>query len=102
MYINYLHLKYYNMFIQFFFPSLYFILLLRYLRKTFSYVYEYTKPDVIVFLGDLFDEGSKATRFEYGETFNRFSYIFHETKYTKVSLNLYIKTEALLLVCAVL
>ncbi|XP_053392739.1 metallophosphoesterase 1 homolog isoform X2 [Mercenaria mercenaria] len=55
----------------------------RYLRKTFSYAYEYSQPDVIVFLGDLFDEGSKASKFEYSETLDRFTHIYHETKHTK-------------------
>lgn len=55
----------------------------RYLRKTFSYAYSYSQPDVIVFLGDLFDEGSKATKLEYSETLDRFRRIFRETEYIK-------------------
>lgn len=55
-----------------------------YLRKTFSRVYEHTQPDVIIFLGDIMDEGSKATDLEYESYFNRFNNIFYEKKHTKV------------------
>ena len=63
-------------------PSTY---IFRYLWKTFTYAYHYSKPDVIVFLGDLFDEGSKATQAEYALTLDRFNSIFAPIKFTKVS-----------------
>ncbi|XP_059143920.1 uncharacterized protein LOC131931214 [Physella acuta] len=54
-----------------------------YLRKTFSRVYEHTQPDVIIFLGDIMDEGSKATDLEYESYFDRFNSIFYEKKHSK-------------------
>ncbi|KAH9505299.1 hypothetical protein Btru_059196 [Bulinus truncatus] len=54
-----------------------------FLRKTFSRVYEHTHPDVIIFLGDIMDEGSKATDYEYESYVNRFNNIFYEKKYAK-------------------
>ncbi|XP_076459885.1 uncharacterized protein LOC143292998 [Babylonia areolata] len=56
----------------------------RYLRKTFSLAYSYTQPDVVVFLGDLMDEGSKATRQEYQSYFSRFDHIFYPSRSSKV------------------
>ncbi|GFO44640.1 metallophosphoesterase 1 [Plakobranchus ocellatus] len=55
----------------------------RYLRNSFSRVYEHTQPDVIVFLGDLLDEGSKAFKDEYLSYVERFNSIFYEKKYSK-------------------
>ncbi|CAL1547258.1 unnamed protein product [Lymnaea stagnalis] len=54
-----------------------------YLRKTFSRIYHHTLPDVIVFLGDIMDEGSKATDYEYESYVQRFDSIFYEKKYAK-------------------
>ncbi|KAK0043453.1 cell division control protein 1 [Biomphalaria pfeifferi] len=54
-----------------------------FLRKTFSRVYEHTRPDVIIFLGDIMDEGSKATDAEYQSYVERFDSIFYEKVYTK-------------------
>uniref|UniRef100_A0A0B7AH84 Calcineurin-like phosphoesterase domain-containing protein n=1 Tax=Arion vulgaris TaxID=1028688 RepID=A0A0B7AH84_9EUPU len=54
-----------------------------YLRKTFSRVYHHTAPDVIVFLGDIMDEGSKATESEYQSYVHRFNSIFYEKSYVK-------------------
>lgn len=55
----------------------------RYLRKTFAYAYEYSQPDVVLFLGDLFDEGSKATPMEYSQTLERFFWAFREIQHAK-------------------
>jgi predicted phosphodiesterase len=49
-----------------------------YLRKTFSRVYHHVLPDVIIFLGDIMDEGSKATDSEYQSYASRFDSIFYE------------------------
>ncbi|CAG5129770.1 unnamed protein product [Candidula unifasciata] len=54
-----------------------------YLRKTFYRAYYHTIPDVVVFLGDIMDEGSKATDSEYQSYFQRFNSIFYETSYAK-------------------
>ncbi|BFZ17415.1 hypothetical protein BsWGS_20454 [Bradybaena similaris] len=54
-----------------------------YLRKTFYRAYYHTFPDVVVFLGDIMDEGSKATDSEYQSYFQRFNSIFYETSYAK-------------------
>ncbi|RUS82083.1 hypothetical protein EGW08_010160 [Elysia chlorotica] len=55
----------------------------RYLRNSFSRAYQHTQPDVVVFLGDLLDEGSKATKEEYLSYVDRFNSIFYETKFSK-------------------
>lgn len=55
----------------------------RYLSKTFSYAYDHVHPDVVLFLGDLMDEGSKATPAEYSETLHRFQATFHTHSYVK-------------------
>ncbi|KAL3876746.1 hypothetical protein ACJMK2_034543 [Sinanodonta woodiana] len=55
----------------------------RYLSKTFSYAYNYVQPDIVIFLGDLFDEGSKAPIEEYEFTFKRFHAIFAAAKNVK-------------------
>ena len=57
-----------------------------YVRKSFSYAFSYSKPDVILFLGDLFDEGSKASGQEYMVTLDRFNSVFEPAKHIKVSL----------------
>lgn len=49
-------------------------------------MYEHTRPDVIIFLGDIMDEGSKATDAEYQSYVERFDSIFYEKVYTKVSI----------------
>ncbi|KAK7112446.1 uncharacterized protein [Littorina saxatilis] len=56
----------------------------RFLRKTFSLAYSYTQPDVVVFLGDLMDEGSKALRSEYDSYMDRFQDIFYPSLNSKV------------------
>ncbi|CAF4486561.1 unnamed protein product [Rotaria sp. Silwood2] len=48
----------------------------RYLAKTFSQVNQYIKPDWIIFLGDIFDEGLSATDDEFKRYFDRFDSIF--------------------------
>ncbi|CAF0936879.1 unnamed protein product [Rotaria sordida] len=48
----------------------------RYLAKTFSQVNQYIKPDWILFLGDIFDEGLSATDDEFKRYFDRFDSIF--------------------------
>jgi metallophosphoesterase superfamily enzyme len=48
----------------------------RYLAKTFSQANEYIKPDWILFLGDIFDEGLSATDDEFKRYFDRFDSIF--------------------------
>ena len=45
---------------------------------------EYSDPDVIVFLGDIFDEGSRATDDQYDATLARFKAIYPQTSYIKV------------------
>ncbi|XP_055697564.1 metallophosphoesterase 1 homolog [Phlebotomus papatasi] len=49
----------------------------RYLKKTFREVLDHTRPQIIPFLGDLFDEGSVATNDEYSAYLRRFHHIFH-------------------------
>ncbi|CAF2032627.1 unnamed protein product [Rotaria magnacalcarata] len=57
----------------------------RYLAKTFLQAKSYVKPDWIVFLGDIFDEGLSASDDEFKRYFERFNSIFdyknHEQHY---------------------
>ncbi|CAF4569108.1 unnamed protein product [Rotaria sp. Silwood1] len=57
----------------------------RYLAKTFPQANAYVKPDWIIFLGDIFDEGLSASDDEFKRYFNRFNSIFdyknHEQRY---------------------
>jgi predicted MPP superfamily phosphohydrolase len=48
----------------------------RYISKTFSYAVSHVDPDVIVFMGDLLDEGSTATDEEYETYVARFNSVF--------------------------
>ncbi|ELU02083.1 hypothetical protein CAPTEDRAFT_121495, partial [Capitella teleta] len=51
----------------------------RYLSKTFHHAVNNFEPDVILFLGDLLDEGSKASKEEYQSYIKRFRAIFQST-----------------------
>ncbi|XP_047545100.1 uncharacterized protein LOC125077257 [Vanessa atalanta] len=48
----------------------------RYLRSTFSVVIKHFKPDVLVYLGDLMDEGSISSQVEFHSYVKRLSNIF--------------------------
>lgn len=48
----------------------------RYLRAGYATVMNKLKPDAVIFLGDLFDEGSIATDEEFNLTYKRFESIF--------------------------
>ncbi|GLV45658.1 Metallophosphoesterase [Carabus blaptoides fortunei] len=48
----------------------------RFLEKTYSTVVNHLKPDVIVFLGDLFDEGSIANHEQFSRYLTRFFDVF--------------------------
>ncbi|XP_050390608.1 uncharacterized protein LOC126809839 isoform X2 [Patella vulgata] len=61
----------------------------RYLSKTFQLAYSYSQPDIVVFLGDLMDEGSKASPDEYQSYFTRFNSIFHSAKKSKLDVSLH-------------
>lgn len=51
----------------------------RYLSNGFSRAYNFVQPDVVIFLGDLFDEGSIANGDEeFMQYYHRFSSIFLE------------------------
>ena len=52
----------------------------RYLRSSFVMANSYIKPDATIFLGDLFDEGLKATDDQMDRYFERFEAIFHSRK----------------------
>ncbi|XP_047003071.1 uncharacterized protein LOC124621082 isoform X1 [Schistocerca americana] len=49
----------------------------RYLRNTFTRAVSQMQPHAVIFLGDLMDEGSVATREEYQRYIERFFNIFH-------------------------
>ncbi len=66
-----------------------FIILLfwfRYLAKTFNQVNSYIKPDWVLFLGDIFDEGLSASDDEFQRYFQRFNSIFNYKNYQQRSL----------------
>jgi hypothetical protein len=48
----------------------------RYLKSTYQLAEWYAKPDLVIFLGDLFDEGVKATNRQFKSYYNRFSSIY--------------------------
>lgn len=56
----------------------------RYLHHTFGLAYDAYKPDIVAFLGDIIDEGSKATDMEYEAYVWRIKKIFKMEKGTKV------------------
>ena len=56
----------------------------RFIRTGFSYAFGYSKPDIVIFLGDLMDEGSKALGQEYMITLERFHDVFGPAKHIKV------------------
>jgi hypothetical protein len=51
--------------------------MIRYLAKTFAQVNAYVKPNWILFLGDIFDEGLSASDDEFQRYFQRFNSIFN-------------------------
>lgn len=52
----------------------------RYLRSSFILASAYTRPDAIVYLGDLFDEGLKSSDEQYARYFDRFRRVFQLDK----------------------
>lgn len=48
----------------------------RYLLKTYSQAFNFAKPSIVIFLGDLMDEGSTATEVEYKRYARRLFNIF--------------------------
>ena len=52
----------------------------RYISKTYHEALHYVKPDVIIFLGDLIDEGSVAGEQEFKDYVRRFYNIFNIKK----------------------
>lgn len=47
------------------------------LRKTFAHAFRHSRPDVVCFLGDIFDEGSVANDQQFQRYYVRFKDIFH-------------------------
>lgn len=61
----------------------------RYLENTYRLALAHTKPDLVIFLGDLFDEGLKASDKQFDSYYKRFSKIFklkemHHRNQTKI------------------
>jgi hypothetical protein len=56
----------------------------RYLRSSFILASSYTKPDAIIYLGDLFDEGLKSNGEQFARYYARFKEIFKLEKMSKV------------------
>ncbi|XP_052839085.1 uncharacterized protein LOC128254228 isoform X1 [Drosophila gunungcola] len=55
----------------------------RYLAKTFERALAFTQPHIIIFLGDLLDEGNIATAQEYKQYVQRFRRIYQNKKFKK-------------------
>ena len=70
--------------VSYFYRALVFCLCSRYLQRGFSFAFHHAQPDVIVFLGDLIDEGSRADNKQYDIYFHRFQKIFRASKATQV------------------
>lgn len=60
----------------------------RYLKKTYIHALQFSKPDLIIFLGDLMDEGHVATDPEFYEYVRRIFKIFliGESQHVRVIL----------------
>lgn len=54
------------------------------MRHGFWYAYGHVRPDVVVFLGDLLDEGSKGSIQDFLTYIDRFSDVFQLPAHTKV------------------
>ncbi|XP_030386945.1 metallophosphoesterase 1 isoform X2 [Scaptodrosophila lebanonensis] len=54
----------------------------KFLQKSFEHAVSFTQPHIIVFLGDLLDEGNIATAQEYQLYVKRFKRIFQNKKFT--------------------
>jgi predicted phosphodiesterase len=54
-----------------------------YLKKSYRKVYNFVKPDVVIFLGDLMDEGSTATDAEFKRYRGRFFNIYPKSSSSK-------------------
>lgn len=53
----------------------------RYLKTTYNYAYSFVDPDIVIFLGDLMDEGSSATDHEfYGYVRRVFNIFLHNSE----------------------
>ncbi len=57
------------------------------MKRTFQAAYHHHAPDVVVYLGDLLDEGSKASNEEYETYYDRFKDVFRTSDSTRVSNN---------------
>ena len=57
----------------------------KYLQKSFSLAYGYVRPDAVIFLGDLFDEGSRANDDEFHDYVKRFRKLFPLPKHVKAA-----------------
>lgn len=60
------------------------------IKRNYDRVLSFGKPDLICFLGDLFDEGSVATEPEYDRYYKRFKNIFLNEKKARVRVLLFL------------
>ena len=69
-------------------PPMYSICLFyyRYLSNGYTQAYRHVRPDVIIFLGDLFDDGSNAYLTDYIDYYFRFQDIFTTEPGVKVTV----------------
>lgn len=62
-----------------------------FVQRTFQRSLRYARPDLILFLGDIFDEGSIASEQEYEQYVKRFNRIFRHNPKIPVSTSLAVK-----------
>lgn len=55
----------------------------RYIRKTFHRAHSFFKPHVVIFVGDLFDEGEFAGDRDYESYFRRFLHVFRDVDFNQ-------------------
>lgn len=68
-------------------------LLCRYLVNTYNHAFEFAKPEVVIFLGDLFDEGSTGSDEEFNLYVRRLFNIFLNDKYPNVKVKTNIRYQ---------
>ncbi|KAK9878403.1 hypothetical protein WA026_021710 [Henosepilachna vigintioctopunctata] len=57
-----------------------------YIQKTYIHAFNFVKPNITIFLGDLMDEGSTTTNEKYNEYLKRLNNIFPQSESTKIWL----------------
>lgn len=74
------------------------------MKKTYLYAFDFVKPDIVIFLGDLMDEAHVATDQEFYEYVNRLFKIFlgYQRSSENVRVSKHIHTFLLMNLCNIL